>query len=140
MTRGVKHIVQGTGTSVLVSCLGERYRVMANERAFRSCVHSPSLSSSLIAFWSTIYRDLWDSFCYTGYSTKQGKIMNLSKNLKIEVKRNYGTDHIYPKCDTSKLLISMSQNKTFTPADINNLKKQGFSFETVASQLVGGAS
>ena len=66
--------------------------------------------------------------------------MNLSKNLKIEVKRNYGTDHVYPKCDTSKLLISMGPNKTFTQADINNLKKQGFSFETVASQLVGGAS
>jgi hypothetical protein len=137
MTRGVKHIVQGTGTSVLVSCLGERYRVMANERAFRSCVHSPSLASSLIAFWSIIYRDLWDSFCYTRYSTKQGKTMNLSKNLKIEVKRNYGTDHIYPKCDTSKLLISMGPNKTFTPANINNLKKHGFSFETVAAQIVG---
>ena len=63
-------------------------------------------------------------------------IMKLSKNLKIEIKRNYGTDHVYPKCDTSKLLISMSPNKTFTPANINNLKKQGFSFETVASQLV----
>ncbi len=62
--------------------------------------------------------------------------MKLSKNLKIEIKRNYGTDHIYPRCDTSKLLISMSPNKTFTPANINNLKKQGFSFETVASQLV----
>jgi len=62
--------------------------------------------------------------------------MNLSKNLKIEVKRNYGTDHIYPRCDTSKLLISMSQNKTFTQADINNLKKQGFSFETVTTQTI----
>ena len=137
MTRGVKHIVQGTGTSVLVSCLGERYRVMANERALRSCVHSPSLSSSVIAFWSTIYRDLWDDFCYTRYSTKQGKTMNLSFRLKVEVKRNYGTDHVYPKCDTSKLLISMSGLKTFTPANINYLKKQGFSFETVASQIVG---
>jgi len=66
-------------------------------------------------------------------------IMNLSKNLKIEVKRNYGTDHIYPKCDTSKLLVSMSGLKTFTMADIRRLRKQGFSFETVASQLVGGA-
>ena len=65
--------------------------------------------------------------------------MNLSFRLRVEVKRNYGTDHIYPKCDTSKLLISMSPNKTFTPTDINNLKKQGFSFETVASQIVGGA-
>jgi hypothetical protein len=76
---------------------------------------------------------------YWIYSTKQGKIMNLSKNLKIEVKRNYGTDHIYPKCDTSKLLVSMSGLKTFTMADIRRLRKQGFSFETVASQLVGGA-
>ena len=65
--------------------------------------------------------------------------MNLSFRLRVEGKRNYGTDHIYPKCDTSKLLISMSPNKTFTPTDINNLKKQGFSFETVASQIVGGA-
>ena len=65
--------------------------------------------------------------------------MKLSKNLKIEIKRNYGTDHIYPRCDTSKLLISMSQNKTFAPADIKRLQKQGFSFETVASQIVGGA-
>jgi hypothetical protein len=31
----------------------------------------------------------------------------------------------------------MSPNKTFTPADINNLKKQGFSFKAVASQIVG---
>jgi len=69
----------------------------------------------------------------------KGNIMNLSKNLKIEVRRNYGTDHVYPKCDTSRLLISMSPNKTFTPANINNLKKQGFSFETVASQIMGGA-
>jgi len=66
--------------------------------------------------------------------------MNLSFRLRVEVKRNYGTDHIYPKCDTSKLLISMSPNKTFTPADINNLKKQGFSFKAVTTQIVGGAS
>ena len=63
--------------------------------------------------------------------------MNLSFRLRVEVKRNYGTDHIYPKCDTSKLLISMSPNKTFTPADINNLKKQGFSFKAVTTQIVG---
>jgi len=62
--------------------------------------------------------------------------MNLSKNLKIEIKRNYGTDHIYPRCSTSKVLISMSQNRTFTQADINNLKKQGFSFETVTTQTI----
>jgi|TARA_R100001530_G_scaffold74098_1_gene52158 hypothetical protein len=62
--------------------------------------------------------------------------MKLSKNLKIEIKRNYGTDHIYPRCDTSKVLISMSQNKTFTQADINSLKKQGFSFETVTTQTI----
>jgi hypothetical protein len=62
--------------------------------------------------------------------------MNLSKNLKIEIKRNYGTDHIYPRCDTSKVLISMSQNRTFTQADINSLKKQGFSFETVTTQTI----
>jgi len=74
---------------------------------------------------------------YWIYSTKQGKIMNLSKNLKIEVKRNYGTDHIYPRCDTSKLLVSMSGLKTFTMADVRRLQKQGFSFETVASQIVG---
>jgi|TARA_Y100000310_G_scaffold334350_1_gene413949 hypothetical protein len=62
--------------------------------------------------------------------------MNLSKNLKIEIKRNYGTDHIYPRCSTSKVLISMSQNRTFTQADINSLKKQGFSFETVTTQTI----
>ena len=62
--------------------------------------------------------------------------MKLSKNLKIEIKRNYGTDHIYPRCDTSKVLISMSQNRTFTQADINSLKKQGFSFETVTTQTI----
>tara|TARA_R100000656_G_scaffold93599_1_gene67784 strand:+ start:106 stop:297 length:192 start_codon:yes stop_codon:yes gene_type:complete len=60
----------------------------------------------------------------------------LSKNLKIEIKRNYGTDHIYPRCSTSKVLISMSQNRTFTQADINSLKKQGFSFETVTTQTI----
>ena len=76
---------------------------------------------------------------YWIYSTKQGKTMNLSFRLKVEVKRNYGTDHVYPKCDTSKLLISMSPNKTFTPADINNLKKQGFSFKAVTTQIVEGA-
>ncbi len=34
MTRGVKHIVQGTGATALVSCLGERKGVMANARAY----------------------------------------------------------------------------------------------------------
>ena len=67
MTRGVKHIVQGTGATAPVSYWRESALLMANERAFRSCVHSPSLASSLIAFWSIIYRDLWDGFCYTGY-------------------------------------------------------------------------
>ena len=62
-------------------------------------------------------------------------IMNLSFKLRVEVKRNYGTDHIYPKCDTSKLLISMSPNKTFTPADIKRLQKQGFSFETIGVRI-----
>ena len=61
--------------------------------------------------------------------------MNLSKNLKIEVKRNYGTDHVYPRCDTSKLLISMGPNKTFAPADIKRLQKQGFSFETIGVRI-----
>ena len=61
--------------------------------------------------------------------------MNLSFKLRVEVKRNYGTDHIYPKCDTSKLLISMSPNKTFTQADIMRLQNQGFSFETIGVRI-----
>ena len=73
MTRGVKYIVQGTGATAPVSYWRESVLLMANERAFRSCVHSPSLARDLITFWATFYRDLWDSFWYNEYSTKQGK-------------------------------------------------------------------
>ena len=65
--------------------------------------------------------------------------MRIVRSINVDVDvRAYdgGTDHIYPRCDTSKVLISMSQNRTFTQADINSLKKQGFSFETVTTQTI----
>ena len=69
-------------TSVLCSVMGERYRVMANERALRkqstsfreyfvfSFIHSPSLVKDFMSVFMPI---LWDNFCYTGYSIQLNK-------------------------------------------------------------------
>ena len=49
MTRGVKHIVQGTGATAPVSYWGESALVMANEHMIGTLVHSPSINKGYLS-------------------------------------------------------------------------------------------
>lgn len=52
-------------------------------------------------------------------------------NLTVRVEQAYGMRRIYPACETSRDLLALSGDKTFSEYQINRLKKMGFTFEAV---------
>ena len=50
--------------------------------------------------------------------------------LKVRIKEVYGNENIYPVCERAKMCVELTGNKrkTFTPANIQLLKRLGFSF------------
>ena len=48
--------------------------------------------------------------------------------LKVKVKNNYGTEHIYPVSEEAKLLAQLAGSKTLTRSTIEIAKKLGFKF------------
>jgi hypothetical protein len=48
--------------------------------------------------------------------------------LKVKVKNNYGTEHIYPVSEEAKLLAQLAGSKTLTQSTIEIAKKLGFKF------------
>lgn len=61
----------------------------------------------------------------------------MDKVLKVMVRRNYGTDHVYPACEQSKLFVAIQGGKTLTPKTIELLKAAGFTFEQFADEVKG---
>jgi hypothetical protein len=53
----------------------------------------------------------------------------------VKIKNVYGTDTVYPLCDTAVLLTKLTGRKTFTDTDIKTLKELGYIF-TVESQTL----
>ena len=44
----------------------------------------------------------------------------------IEIKNNYGTQCIYPVCETAQQLIKLTGKKTFSHADIKVIQSLGY--------------
>lgn len=57
-------------------------------------------------------------------------------NIKVQLKDVYGQRRIYPACDTSKLLLSMSPTRlTFDERQIDTIKKLGYTIIIEAERL-----
>ena len=57
-------------------------------------------------------------------------------NIKVQLKDVYGQRRIYPACETSKLLLSMSPTRlTFDERQINTIKKLGYTIIIEAERL-----
>ena len=48
--------------------------------------------------------------------------------IKVRIKEVYGNENIYPGCERAKMRAELTGNKTFTPANVQLLKRLGFSF------------
>lgn len=53
------------------------------------------------------------------------------KEIKVSVTSGFGKEFFYPECDISKLLSDLAQQRSFTLADIELIKKIGFEVEVV---------
>ena len=58
----------------------------------------------------------------------------MTKNLKVFIKNNYGTDYVYPDCEFSNMITEITGTKTLTDSTIARLKSYGYSFEVVAGK------
>jgi hypothetical protein len=47
-------------------------------------------------------------------------------SITVKIEYPFGIERIYPACDTSKLLLSLTDNKTFTRNQINKVKQLGY--------------
>ena len=53
--------------------------------------------------------------------------------ITLAVKRNYGTEHIYPVCDAAKKLTELTGKKTLSHNDIKIIRDLGYTI-TVQQQ------
>jgi len=61
--------------------------------------------------------------------------MSEKNTLKLQLRNVFGNDYIYPMCETSKILIELTRQKTFDEAHLKTLKKLGYEFEFVAQTV-----
>lgn len=54
--------------------------------------------------------------------------------IYIRIKNNYGTQHYYPECDTSKEFANLTQSTTLTPWAIKIIKKLGYEVRVVKTE------
>jgi len=52
-------------------------------------------------------------------------------NIQVEVKSNYGSQAVYPVCNTAKLLCELARQRTLTPDAIKTIKALGYSIEVI---------
>lgn len=50
----------------------------------------------------------------------------MEKNIFVKVKGVYGADLIYPDCEVSKILCSLTNAKTFTAQAMMKIKSLGY--------------
>jgi hypothetical protein len=65
-------------------------------------------------------------------STPQGRF---ERDIQVEVKHNFGTEHIYVVSHHATAISHITGRKTVTRADINALKALGFHFENVSERV-----
>jgi hypothetical protein len=51
--------------------------------------------------------------------------------IQVEVKSNYGSQAVYPRCETAKLLCDLARQRTMTPDAIKTIKALGYSIEVI---------
>lgn len=56
------------------------------------------------------------------------------KTIQVTVKNVYGTEMVYPVCETAKIFTSLTGKKTFTDSDLTDIKRLGFNVEYVYPQ------
>lgn len=56
----------------------------------------------------------------------------MNKSIQVKIKNVYGAELVYPACETSELLISLTGQKTFSPHHIAKIKNLGYEI-TVAT-------
>jgi len=53
----------------------------------------------------------------------------------VEIKTHYGTQYIYPLCDTAKKLAALTGKKTFSHSDIKTIKALGYSIDVQQPEI-----
>jgi hypothetical protein len=56
-------------------------------------------------------------------------------NITVKIKNVYGKRRVYPACETSNLLIALSNLQTFDEAHIDVIKKLGYTIHVEAERL-----
>lgn len=56
---------------------------------------------------------------------------NTSMSIKVQRRERFGKDYIYPMCRTSRILIKLTKQKTWTEHDLELLRQAGISIEYV---------
>lgn len=57
-------------------------------------------------------------------------------NITVKIKNVYGERRVYPACETSKLLLSMSPSlQTFNERQIDAIKQLGYTIHVQAERL-----
>lgn len=55
--------------------------------------------------------------------------------ITLEVKRNYGTEHIYPVCDTATKLTALTGKRTLSHNDIKTIRALGYTITVQQPQV-----
>jgi hypothetical protein len=55
-------------------------------------------------------------------------------HITVRIKSNYGTQMLYPVCDTGKLFARLVGRKTLTLADIETIKALGYTVRVEQTQ------
>ena len=53
----------------------------------------------------------------------------------VSIKTHYGTQYIYPVCQTAKHLAALTGKKTFSHRDIDTIKALGYSINVQQPQV-----
>ena len=59
----------------------------------------------------------------------------MNKEIKFEVKNNYGTDRIHPACHISNAMIKLKKGKTFHKDDLNVFRSLGYEIKWKAGSI-----
>jgi hypothetical protein len=61
--------------------------------------------------------------------------MTTQETIYLRVKNNYGNEHYYPECKTSRLIAELTGKKTLTKDNIHVLKAHGYKLEPVSDPI-----
>lgn len=55
----------------------------------------------------------------------------MTKQIQIRIKNVYGTETIYPACETSELLAELAGTKTITRKALDTIKQLGYQVQQI---------